>query len=58
VKLLTTEEVATIFRVDDKTVRRWARDGLLPHIRTLGGNYRFRDDEVEALRTKHQEDRK
>jgi excisionase family DNA binding protein len=57
-KLLTTADVARIFRVEEKTVRSWARDGRLPHIRTLGGNYRFRADEVEKLRTKHQEDRK
>lgn len=56
--LLNTEEVAAIFRVGEKTVRKWAKEGRLPYIRTLGGNYRFKADEVEALRAKHQQDRK
>lgn len=57
-KSLDTSDVARIFRVDEKTVRKWAREGRIPYFRTLGGNYRFRPDEVEALRTQHQQDRK
>ena len=34
--LLTPAEVATMFRVDPKTVTRWANAGKLTSIRTLG----------------------
>ena len=47
--LLTPGEVATLFRVDPKTVTRWAQDGRLTCIRTLGGHRRFRASEVHAL---------
>ena len=48
-QLLTPGEVARLFRVDPKTVTRWASDGKLTCIRTLGGHRRFRADEVYAL---------
>ena len=35
--LLTPSEVAALFRVNPKTVTRWARSGKLTAIRTLGG---------------------
>lgn len=44
--LLTPAEVAAMFRVDPKTVTRWARAGKLTSIRTLGGHRRFRETEV------------
>jgi len=47
--LLTPSEVATIFRVDPKTVTRWAKAGKLTAIRTLGGHRRYRQSEVQAL---------
>lgn len=47
--LLTPGEVAALFRVDPKTVTRWAQDGRLSSVRTLGGHRRFRADEVYAL---------
>lgn len=47
--LLTPEEVATMFRVDPRTVTRWANAGKLTHIRTLGGHRRYREIEVRAL---------
>ena len=47
--LLTPSEVAAMFRVNPKTVTRWARAGKLSAIRTLGGHRRFRRDEVEAV---------
>ena len=34
--LLTPAEVAALFRVDPKTVTRWANSGKLTSIRTLG----------------------
>ncbi|MDP1793039.1 MAG: BldC family transcriptional regulator [Acidimicrobiales bacterium] len=49
-KLLTPSEVAAMFRVNPKTVTRWARAGRINAIRTLGGHRRFREAEViEAL---------
>jgi excisionase family DNA binding protein len=47
--LLTPAEVAVIFRVDPKTVTRWAKAGKLNSIRTLGGHRRYREAEVRAL---------
>ena len=47
--LLTPSEVATLFRVDPKTVTRWAKAGKLTPIRTLGGHRRYRASEVNAL---------
>jgi excisionase family DNA binding protein len=47
--LLTPQEVAIRFRVDPKTVSRWAKTGKLKSIRTLGGHRRYYEDEVEAL---------
>ena len=47
--LLTPAEVASLFRVDPKTVTRWAKAGKLTSIRTLGGHRRYKDSEVEAL---------
>jgi len=49
--LLTPAEVATLFRVDPKTVTRWAKAGKLTSIRTLGGHRRFKESEVKALLT-------
>ena len=46
--LLTPGEVAALFRVDPKTVTRWAKAGKLHAIRTLGGHRRFRESEVRA----------
>lgn len=45
-RLLTPAEVAALFRVNPKTVSRWARSGKLHAIRTLGGHRRFRASEV------------
>jgi excisionase family DNA binding protein len=45
--LLTPAEVAALFRVNPKTVTRWARAGKLDAIRTLGGHRRFRASEVQ-----------
>lgn len=47
--LLTPAEVATMFRVDPKTVTRWARAGKLKSIKTLGGHRRYLESEVRAL---------
>jgi excisionase family DNA binding protein len=47
--LLTPSEVAKLFRVDPKTVTRWAKAGKITAIRTLGGHRRYRQSEVLAL---------
>jgi excisionase family DNA binding protein len=47
--LLTPAEVASMFRVDPKTVTRWAKAGKLTSIRTLGGHRRYRESEVRSL---------
>jgi len=48
-ELLTPSEVAAMFRVNPKTVTRWARAGKISAIRTLGGHRRFRASEIRAL---------
>ncbi|MEU8278188.1 BldC family transcriptional regulator [Microbispora bryophytorum] len=48
-RLLTAGEVAQMFRVDPKTVSRWAAAGRISSIRTPGGHRRFRDSEVQVL---------
>jgi excisionase family DNA binding protein len=48
-RLLTPGEVAAMFRVDPKTVTRWASAGRIGSIRTPGGHRRFRESEVQDL---------
>ena len=48
-RLLTPGEVALMFRVDPKTVTRWASAGRIGSIRTPGGHRRFRESEVLGL---------
>jgi excisionase family DNA binding protein len=38
---IRTAEAAKILRVSPKTVSRWAKEGRLPHVVTLGGHRRF-----------------
>ena len=47
--LLTPSEVAALFRVDPKTVTRWAKAGKLTAVKTLGGHRRYKESEVRAL---------
>ena len=47
-QLLTPGEVANLFHVDPKTVTRWANEGRLSSIRTLGGHRRFLAADVYA----------
>ena len=47
--LMTPAEVAALFRVDPKTVTRWADAGKLTAVRTLGGHRRYLRSEVEGL---------
>lgn len=48
--LLTPAEVAALFRVNTKTVTRWANAGKISQVKTLGGHRRFRADEIRAVR--------
>lgn len=48
-RLLTPGEVAALFRVDPKTVTRWAAAGRIGSIRTPGGHRRFRESEVHSM---------
>ena len=43
-------EVAAAWKVDPRTVTRWARAGKLSSIRALGGHRRYREAEVIALK--------
>ncbi len=46
---MKTAEVADILHVSPKTVTRWAKDGKLPHSRTLGGHRRFPSTSIRKL---------
>ena len=54
--LLTPSEVANLFRVDPKTVTRWAKAGKLTAIKTLGGHRRYKESEVKALLSRDDSD--
>jgi excisionase family DNA binding protein len=38
-----------MLHVSPKTVSRWAKEGRLPHLSTLGGHRRFPASEIERL---------
>jgi excisionase family DNA binding protein len=46
---LRTIDVAEILHVTSKTVSRWAKEGKLPFLRTLGGHRRYPEVEIRAL---------
>lgn len=46
---LTPGEAARILHVSPKTVNRWADDGRIACIVTLGGHRRFRREDIEAV---------
>jgi excisionase family DNA binding protein len=48
-RLLAPREVAALFRVEPRTVTRWADQGRLRSIRTLGGHRRFRESYILGL---------
>ena len=52
--LMTAAEVASVFRVSVRTVRRWESVGQLTAVRTPSGRCRYRIDEVRALVAKQQ----
>ena len=42
-------EVADILHVSPKTVSRWAKEGRLPFLKTLGGHRRYPEAEIREL---------
>jgi excisionase family DNA binding protein len=42
-------EVAALLHVSPKTISRWAKDGKLPFLRTLGRHRRFPEREIREL---------
>jgi len=45
---VTPGEAARFLHVSPKTINRWANDGRIPCIVTLGGHRRFRREDVDA----------
>ena len=48
-RYMRTAEAARILRVSTKTVSRWAKDGKIPHVVTLGGHRRFPASAIHEL---------
>jgi excisionase family DNA binding protein len=46
---LRAAEVADILHVSPKTVSRWAKEGKLPFLKTLGGHRRYPETEIREL---------
>lgn len=55
-ELLRPWEVAEIFGVDRRTVARWAREGKIRSVRTVGGHHRYPRSAVDALMNNTTED--
>lgn len=49
--MLTAKDVSLLFRVSPKTVRLWARDGILPFTR-IGKKYLFCKREIEGVKSR------
>ena len=48
-RYLRTAEVADILHVSPKTVSRWAKEGKLPFLKTLGGHRRYPEAKIREL---------
>jgi excisionase family DNA binding protein len=46
---LRAAEVADILHVSPKTVSRWAKEGKLPFMKTLGGHRRYPEAKIREL---------
>jgi len=46
---LRRAEVADLLSVSPKTVSRWAKEGKLPFMKTLGGHRRYPEAEIREL---------
>lgn len=51
-KYLYAAQVAALLHVSPKTVGRWAAEGKLAHVRTLGGHRRYSATSVAELAAK------
>jgi len=49
---IRTAEAAKMLRVSPKTISRWAKQGKLPHVVTLGGHRRFPASAIQELATR------
>lgn len=49
--LLRTAEAATVLGVSDETLRRWAADGKIRHVKLPSGQVRFRKSDLLAVLT-------
>lgn len=47
--LLSATDAATLLDVSPDTVRRWTRNGKVPHVRLPSGRVRYRKADIEAL---------
>jgi len=47
---LRSAQVGDILQVSSKTVARWAKEGKLPFLNTLGGHRRYPKSKIDALR--------
>lgn len=54
--LFTTNDVASILRVDKSTVKRWTDEGKLKCFRTPGGHRKFRSDDLYSFMTENNYD--
>jgi excisionase family DNA binding protein len=48
-RYLRAAEVADLLQVPPKTVSRWAKEGKLPFLKTLGGHRRYPAAEIRQL---------
>jgi len=48
-RYLQAAEVADLLQVSPKTVSRWAKEGKLPFLKTLGGHRRYPAAEIRQL---------
>ena len=46
---LRTSQVADLLHVSPKTVSRWAKEGKLPFLKTLGGHRRYPEAKIREL---------
>ncbi len=55
-EFLTTKELADLLKLQEQTVRLWAREGKIPCVK-VGSDYRFiKEEVVNALRDKKREE--
>jgi DNA-binding transcriptional MerR regulator len=57
-RLMMPGDVAKLFGVTPKSIREWANAGLLTAQRTLRGQRRYRESEVQRLLTERLAERK